>query len=66
LKSSHDQKAANYLDIKPLLDLTCKTVANMIKLKTPDELRKLFNIKSDFTPEQEEQLMKENEWVEER
>eukprot|EP00124_Ichthyophonus_hoferi_P001974 Ihof_evm6s120 gene=Ihof_evmTU6s120 len=23
--------AANFLDIKPLLDLTCKTVANMIK-----------------------------------
>lgn len=23
--------AANYLDIRPLLDLTCKTVANMIK-----------------------------------
>lgn len=23
--------AANYLDIRPLLDLTCKTVADMIK-----------------------------------
>ena len=54
--------AANYLDIKPLLDLTCKTVANMIKGKTPEEIRKTFNIKNDFTPEEEEQVRKENEW----
>lgn len=58
--------AANYLDIKPLLDLTCKTVANMIKGKTPEEIRKTFNIKNDFTPEEEEQVKKENEWCEER
>ena len=54
--------ASNYLDIKPLLDLTCKTVANMIKGKTPEEIRKKFNIKNDFTPEEEEQIRKENEW----
>lgn len=58
--------ASNYLDIKPLLDATCKQVANMIKGKTPEEIRKTFNIKNDFTPEEEAQVRKENEWCEER
>eukprot|EP00658_Telonema_sp_P-2_P039027 TRINITY_DN278_c0_g1_i45.p1 TRINITY_DN278_c0_g1~~TRINITY_DN278_c0_g1_i45.p1 ORF type:complete len:232 (+),score=103.91 TRINITY_DN278_c0_g1_i45:1-696(+) len=59
--------AANYLDIKPLLDLTCKTVADYIKAcKTPQEIRRRFNIKNDFTPEEEEEVRKENAWCEER
>eukprot|EP00013_Stygamoeba_regulata_P004321 CAMPEP_0177631378 /NCGR_PEP_ID=MMETSP0447-20121125/1719_1 /TAXON_ID=0 /ORGANISM="Stygamoeba regulata, Strain BSH-02190019" /LENGTH=169 /DNA_ID=CAMNT_0019132861 /DNA_START=125 /DNA_END=634 /DNA_ORIENTATION=+ len=57
--------AANYLDIKSLLDLTCKTVAKMIKGKTPEQIRKTFNIKNDFTPEEEQQVKKENAWCEE-
>ncbi|KAH6866599.1 hypothetical protein J4E91_008589 [Alternaria rosae] len=58
--------AANYLDIKALLDVGCKTVANMIKGKSPDEIRKTFNIQNDFTPEEEEQIRRENEWAEDR
>lgn len=58
-------QAANYLDIKALLDVGCKTVANMIKGKTPDEIRKTFNIQNDFTPEEEDQIRRENEWAEE-
>jgi len=58
--------AANYLDIKPLLDVGCKTVANMIKGKSPEEIRKTFNIQNDFTPEEEDQIKRENEWAEDR
>lgn len=32
-------------------DVGCKTVANMIKGKQPEEIRKMFNIVNDFTPE---------------
>lgn len=56
--------AANYLDIRGLLDVTCKTVANMIKGKTPEEVRRQFNIVNDFTPEEEEQIRRENAWCE--
>ena len=57
--------AANYMDIKPLLDLTCATVASLIKGKTPEEIRKTFNIVNDFTPEEEAQVREENKWCEE-
>jgi len=56
--------AANYMDIKSLLDLTCAKVASMIKGKTPDEIRETFNIVNDFTPEEEAQVRAENKWCE--
>ncbi|KAG6508219.1 SKP1-like protein 1B [Zingiber officinale] len=55
--------AANYMDIKGLLDLLCQTIANMITGKTPEEIRKTFNIKNDFTPEEEAEVRKENQWA---
>lgn len=57
--------AANYMDIKPLLDLTCAKVASMIKGKSPEQIRKTFNIHNDFTPEEEEAVRAENKWAEE-
>ena len=56
--------AANYLDIKPLLDLTCATIASMIKGKSAEEIRKIFNIVNDFTPEEEAQIREDNKWCE--
>ena len=71
--------AANYMDIKSLLDLTCAKVASMIKGmiwsilllgiifvlgKTPEEIRQTFNITNDFTPEEEAQVREENKWCE--
>ncbi|XP_053437373.1 S-phase kinase-associated protein 1-like [Nycticebus coucang] len=58
--------AANYLDIKCFLDVTCNSVANIIKGKTPEEIRKTFNIKNDFTEEEEVLVCKENQWCEEK
>lgn len=57
--------AANYMDIKPLLDLTCATVASLIKGKSPEDIRRQFNIINDFTPEEEAQVREENKWCEE-
>ena len=72
--------AANYLDIKSLLDLSCKAVADIIKSaflvclsvhayvpdQSLDDFRKYWGIKNDFTPEEDAALKKDIEWVEEK
>ena len=55
--------SANYLDIKELLDASCKQVSNSIKGKTTEEMREFFGIKNDFSPEEEANVRKENEWM---
>jgi S-phase kinase-associated protein 1 len=51
--------AANYLDIKPLLMLMAAKTASLMKGRTPEEIRKTFNIRSDYTPEDEEAVRRE-------
>ncbi|KAL9268462.1 SKP1-like protein [Drosera capensis] len=55
--------AANYLNIKGLLDLSCSTVADMMRGKKPEEIRAIFNIKNDYTPQEEEEVRQENRWA---
>jgi S-phase kinase-associated protein 1 len=57
--------AANYLEVKPMLILVCLAVANLIRGKSPQEIRDAFGIKNDLTPEEEERIRKENAWCEE-
>jgi len=52
--------AANYMDVKSLLLLMCAKVASLMKGKTPDQIRKTFNIRSDYTPEEEEEVRREH------
>jgi S-phase kinase-associated protein 1 len=54
--------AANYMNIKSLLDLSCAKVSSLIKGKTPEEIRRTFNIKNDFGTEEEKKMREENEW----
>ena len=55
--------AANYLNVAELLDLCCKEVARIIVGKTPDAIRAHFHIKNDFTPQEEEEIRRENQWA---
>ncbi|DAZ95068.1 TPA: hypothetical protein N0F65_002962 [Lagenidium giganteum] len=56
--------AANYMDIKSLLNLTCAKVATMIRGKTPQEIRATFGVTEEFTPEEEQRIRDENKWCE--
>lgn len=57
--------AANFMDIHPLLDLTCAKVASMVKGKESYEIRSIFNIdESDCIAVDETQVRAENRWCE--
>ncbi|KAI9076983.1 hypothetical protein K1719_041059 [Acacia pycnantha] len=55
--------AADYMNIKNLFDLTCQVIADKLKNKTTEQLRQIFNIQNDFTPEEEEEIRKKYQWA---
>jgi S-phase kinase-associated protein 1 len=58
--------AANFMDIKPLLDLTCLAVSILIKGKSSAELKQMFNISNDFSTEERAQISRDNRAFEEQ
>ncbi|CAI9773950.1 unnamed protein product [Fraxinus pennsylvanica] len=55
--------AANYLDIKSLLDVCSTKVANKIENKSVEFTRRLFGIENDFTQEEEEKYRQKYAWA---
>ena len=55
--------AANYLNIKDMLSSLNQVVADRIKNKSVEYVRKFFGIKNDFPPEEEARLRQENAWA---
>lgn len=56
-------QAANYLKISSLLDLICHATVDLIKGKSPEEVRFMFHIKNDYTPEEEAEIETQNQWA---
>lgn len=54
--------AANYLNIERLIDACCAKMMLMIRGRGVEEIRKIFKIENDFTPEEEEGLRRDHIW----
>jgi len=54
--------AANFMNVKTLLDELCKFVAEMIAQRTPDEILDYFGIEKG-TPEEEAELIATHKWI---
>jgi len=51
--------SANYLGIQTLLELCSVKIASSLLGKTPKQIRDIFGVYDEFTPEEEESLKKE-------
>lgn len=54
--------AANYMGIKPLLDLACLSVTFELSGKNADEIRDILNL-PELTPDEEQTAREEHRWI---
>eukprot|EP00918_Siedleckia_nematoides_P058803 GHVU01128328.1.p1 GENE.GHVU01128328.1~~GHVU01128328.1.p1 ORF type:complete len:189 (+),score=40.98 GHVU01128328.1:430-996(+) len=59
-------QAACYLHVQPLQDLCSAKLADLMRGRTLEEVRKLLKIENDFAPEEEQRVRAENAWCEPR
>jgi len=55
--------AANFLNILPLLALSCATLAMGMMNKNAEEIRRVYNIVDDLTEQEKEEIRSENQWI---
>ncbi|XVF42734.1 hypothetical protein PTKIN_Ptkin01aG0387600 [Pterospermum kingtungense] len=55
--------AANYLDIKDMLDELTQAAADRLKNKSVEYARRFFGVENDFSPEEEAALREEHKWA---
>ena len=55
--------AINPLDIKCLLDLVCTKIAADFREMTMEDIKEIFGIEEDLTPEVEQEILKEYPWA---
>ena len=56
-------QAANYLGVTQLEDEVCEFLAKLIKRSTAHQIRTTFDIKLDFTPEEQKLINDQNSWL---
>ncbi|KAK4707876.1 hypothetical protein R3W88_028801 [Solanum pinnatisectum] len=57
--------AANFLHIAGLTSLLCQTIADKIKNKSVNAVRRIFDIISDYTTEEKAEIRAEHDWAHE-
>ncbi|KAI8539776.1 hypothetical protein RHMOL_Rhmol09G0208900 [Rhododendron molle] len=55
--------AANFMEIKGLLDVVAQKIADTIKDKPHQEVREMFHVENDYTLEEEAAVREENKWA---
>ncbi|CAB3410190.1 unnamed protein product [Caenorhabditis bovis] len=55
-------EAAFYLNFPPLIKMSARVVAELLRNRTIEEMRQNLEVENDFTTEQLEEIVRENHW----